>query len=132
MLVISPLQELTIAEAAQTPGHILEVGVHRKLTNNLSTCRSLGTDFVLLVAETLGGLAEDTFTPSPTSAELLKTEAVPQTLLPPPSTFGSGLLEVWAMRLPLAPPAPHPSPSLDGLVQIRTQGGSGGSVEPPF
>ncbi len=60
MLVISPLQEPTIAQAAQTPGHALQVGVQRKLAANLSACRYSGTDFVPLVAETLGGLAEDT------------------------------------------------------------------------
>ena len=60
VLVISPLQEHTIAHAAQTPSHALQVGVQRKLAANLSVCRSSGTDFVSLVAETLGGLAEDT------------------------------------------------------------------------
>ncbi len=59
MLVISPLQELTIAQAAQTPGHVLQVGVQRKLAANLSACRSSRTDFVPLVV-LIGGLAEDT------------------------------------------------------------------------
>jgi len=36
MLVISPLQELTIAKVAQTPGYALQAGVHRKLASNLS------------------------------------------------------------------------------------------------
>ena len=58
--VISPLQVLTVADAAFTPGHALQVGVQRKLASNLSACCSSGTDFVPLVAETLGGLAEDT------------------------------------------------------------------------
>ena len=35
--VISPLQDLTIAEAALNHGHTLEVGVQRKLASNLST-----------------------------------------------------------------------------------------------
>ena len=51
--VISPLQQLTLHEAASTPGHALQVGVRRKLTSHLSACRSAGV-------ETLGGLAEDT------------------------------------------------------------------------
>ena len=38
----------------------LQVGVQRKLTNNLSACRSSGIYFVPLVVEALGGLAEDT------------------------------------------------------------------------
>ena len=58
--VISPLHVLTVADAALTPGHALQVGVQRKLASNLSACRSSGTDFVPLVAETLGGLAEYT------------------------------------------------------------------------
>ncbi len=60
VLVISLLQELTIAQAAQTPSHALQVGVQRKLAANLCACHSSRTDFVPLVAETLGGLAEDT------------------------------------------------------------------------
>ena len=60
VLVISPVQELTIAEAAQTPGHTLQVRVQRKITNNLSACHSSGIDFIPLVAKALGGLAEDT------------------------------------------------------------------------
>ena len=58
--VISPLQQQTIAEVSHTPGHALQVGVHCKLVSNLSACRSTGTDFIPLVAETLEGLAEDT------------------------------------------------------------------------
>ena len=38
----------------------LPFGVRRKLTAHLSACRSTGADFIPLVAETLGGLAEDT------------------------------------------------------------------------
>ena len=60
VLIISHLQEFTIAEAAQTPGHALQVGVQRKLAKNVSACHSSGSDFVPLVAETLGGMAEDT------------------------------------------------------------------------
>ena len=58
--VISPLQQLTLHEAASTPGHALQVGVRRKLTSHLSACRSAGVDFIPVVVETLGGLAEDT------------------------------------------------------------------------
>ena len=57
--VISPLQQLTLAEAASTPGHALQVGVRRKLVSNLSACRSVGVEFVPFVVETLGGLSED-------------------------------------------------------------------------
>ena len=117
VLVISPLQALTIVEAAQTPGHALQVRVQRKLTNNLSVCRSSGIDFVPLVAEALGGLA---FTPSPTSAELSRTDTVPQTcshLQAPVWPLGSRL--VAEQCLPLAPPAPNPSP-LPGWLSLTS------------
>ena len=116
--VISPLQELTIAQAAQTPGHALQVGVKRKLTSNLSACRSSGTDFVPLVAETLGGLAEDTISTiqnisrafdircgttdsSPTSGHLFGRLAI---------ALWRGNASLWLHRLPTLPP------SLDGVV----------------
>ena len=57
--VIYPLQSLTLSEAARTQGHALPVGVQRKLASNLPSCRSVGLNCILLVAETLGGLAED-------------------------------------------------------------------------
>ena len=58
--VISPLQQHTLHEASHTPGHALNVGVQRKLSSHLASCRSAGVEFVPVVAETLGGLAEDT------------------------------------------------------------------------
>ena len=57
--VISPLQQLTLAEAASTPGHALQVGTRRKLSSNLSACRDAGAECIPIVAETLGGLSED-------------------------------------------------------------------------
>ena len=57
--VISPLQQHTLGEAASTPGHALQVGVRRKLASHLSSCRSVGVEFIPFVVETLGGLAED-------------------------------------------------------------------------
>ena len=98
VLIISPLQELT---AAKTPGHALKVGVQRKLTNNLSACCSSGTDFSPLVS------AAWLRTPS-TSAELSRTDTVPQTLLPPPSTCLAAWQSPCGGAMP--PPAPHPSP----------------------
>ena len=38
----------------------MQVGVQRKLTSHLTGCRSAGVEFIPIVAETLGGLAEDT------------------------------------------------------------------------
>ena len=40
------LQQQTIAEAASTPGHALQVGVRRKLTSHLSSCHSVGIEFI--------------------------------------------------------------------------------------
>ena len=57
--VISPLQQLTITEAATTPGHALTVGVRRKLASNLPACRAAGVDFFPVVVETLGGWCPD-------------------------------------------------------------------------
>ncbi len=57
--VISPLQEYMVSESFFTRGHVLQAGVQRKLSSSLSVC-STGTDFVPLVAETLGELTEDT------------------------------------------------------------------------
>ena len=51
--IISPLQQLTLSEAAYTPGHALEVGVRRKVAANPPSCRSAGVDFIPIVAETL-------------------------------------------------------------------------------
>ena len=42
----------------------MQVGVQRKLTSHLAGCRSAGVEFIPIVAETLGGLAEDTITSS--------------------------------------------------------------------
>lgn len=58
--VISPLQGLTLHQAAFTPGHALNMGVWHKLNAHLADCRAAGVDFVPIVSETLGGMAEDT------------------------------------------------------------------------
>ena len=55
-----PLQGLTIAP---TPCHALQVGVQHKLASNLSACHKSGIELVPLVAETLGGLAEEAISP---------------------------------------------------------------------
>ena len=44
--VISPLQSLTLAEAAYTQGHALQVGTQRKLNSNLSNCRYAGVECI--------------------------------------------------------------------------------------
>ncbi len=118
VLVISPLQELTIAQAAQTPGHALQVGVQRKLAANLSACRSSGTDFVPLVAETLGGLAEDTIRTITIISRAIENRCGTSDSTPTTShLFGRvaialwrGNASLWLHRLPTIPP------SLDGVA----------------
>ena len=115
---IFPLQQQTLAEAASTPGHALQVGVRRKLVSNLSACRSVGVEFVTFVIETLGGLSEDTIStfrtigravgqrsgtsdPSRTSKQLFGRVAI---------AFWRGNASLWLHRHPTLPP------SLDGLM----------------
>ncbi len=117
VLVISPLQELTIAQAAQTPGYALQVGVQRKLAANLSACRSSGTDFVPLVAETLGGLAEDTIRTITIISRAIENRCGTSDSTPTTShLFGRvamalwrGTASLWLHRLPtISPPYPLP------------------------
>ncbi len=65
--VISPLLPLTIAESAITQGHVLKVGIQRKLSNNLQAFRSVGISCIPLVAESLSGhtLTFESLTPWP-------------------------------------------------------------------
>ena len=116
--VISPLQVLTVADAALTPGHALQVGVQRKLASNLSACRSSGTDFVPLVAETLGGLAEDTIS----TITFISRAIADRSSSPDPATtsrhlFGRLAITLWrgnaALWLHRSPTLP---PSLDGVI----------------
>ena len=116
--VISPLQQQTLHAAASTPGHALQVGVQRKLTAHLSACRSAGVDFIPIVLETLGGLAEDTIT---TIRSIRK--AITQRVTPQDSptcrkhlfhrvaiALWRGNACLWLHRLPTLPP------SVDGVV----------------
>ena len=116
--VISPLQVLTVADAALTPGHALQVGVQRKLASNLSACRSSGTDFVPLVAETPGGLAEDTIS----TITYISRAIADRSSSPDPATtsrhlFGRLAITLWrgnaALWLHRSPTLP---PSLDGVI----------------
>ena len=76
--VISPLQQQTLYAAASTPGHALQVGVQRKLTAHLSACRSAGVDFIPIMLETLGGLAEDTITTIRSIGKAITQRVTPQ------------------------------------------------------
>ena len=106
--VISPLQQQTLVEASHTPGHALQIGVRRKLTAHLSACCSTGTDFIPLVAETLGGLAEDTIRTVATIGRAIADRSGS----PDPSLTTK---HHWQC-LPLVAPPPSLPPSLDGVV----------------
>ena len=62
VLYQSPLQHLTLAGAASSPGHVLRVCVRRKMSSNLPACRSAGVDFLPIVVETLGWWCPDAIT----------------------------------------------------------------------
>ena len=98
--VISPLQQQTLSEASVTPGHALQVGVQRKLTSNLPACREAGVECIPIVAETLGGLAEDAIFTVRSLGRAIADRPAPWTLSLPPDIFsrGSPLPSGGAMR----------------------------------
>ena len=88
--VISPLQHQLVGEASFTPGHALQVGVQRKLAAHLSACRSTGTDFIPLVAETLGGLDRVTIRTVKSFGHAIADRSGSLTPPPPPDTSSAG------------------------------------------
>ena len=56
--VISPMQQLTIAGTAGSPGYALKVGEDRKMATHTEECHSAGILFTPLVVEALGGWCE--------------------------------------------------------------------------
>ena len=121
--IISPLQQLTLSEAAYTPGHALEVGVRRKVAANLPSCicRSAGVDFIPIVAETLGGLAEDTISTISTLGMAItqrvgpttdddSSPAIRQLFNKYAVTLWRGNATLWMHRLPPV------HPSVDGVI----------------
>ena len=114
MAVISPLQQLTVAEAAVTPGHALEVGVRRKFSANLPSCRAAGIECVPLVVEALGGWAPGSISTIKRIGDFIGQRVNPSN--PSHSTkhlFGRlaitlwrGNATLWLRRIPsLAPPS---------------------------
>ena len=110
--VISPLQQQTLPEASVTPGHALQVGVQRKLASNLPACREAGVECIPIVAESLGGLAEDAIHTIRSLGQAIADRAGS---LEPPSTtrhlfqrFGIALWRgnacLWLHRHPTLPP----------------------------
>ena len=116
--VISPLQQQTVHGAASTPGHALQVGVQRKLTSHLSACRSAGVTFIPVVAEALGGLAEDTISIIKSFGESIAQRAAPfdstactkQLFRRFAITLWRGNSVLWLRRLPTF------APSVDGVI----------------
>ena len=53
--VISPMQQLTLAESAVTQGHALKVAADRKIAVHGPRCQQAGIQFFPLPVETLGG-----------------------------------------------------------------------------
>ena len=56
--VINPLQDLTRAGAAASPGHAADVAFQRKMVGAAEACRAEGIVFLPLAAETFGGWHE--------------------------------------------------------------------------
>ena len=56
--VINPLQDLTRAGAAASPGHAADVAFQRKMVGAAEACRSEGIVFLPLAGETFGGWHE--------------------------------------------------------------------------
>ena len=58
IIVVLPLQALTVAKAATTQGHTLLAGENRKMAAHVEACCSAEVIFILLVVESLGGWSE--------------------------------------------------------------------------
>ena len=52
--VINPLQAATVGQAAETPGHALQVAHKRKLDKSWQSCQDQGIVFLPLAVESLG------------------------------------------------------------------------------
>ena len=53
--VVNPLQDATVAGAAETAGHALSFAYERKMTAAAEDCQQQGINFLPLAAESLGG-----------------------------------------------------------------------------
>ena len=53
--VINPLQQATVAQAAETPGHSLDFAFNRKMRGAADECERQGVAFIPLAFESLGG-----------------------------------------------------------------------------
>ncbi len=115
--VISPLQSLTLSEAARTQGHALQVGVQCKLASNLPNCRSMpmGLTCIPLVAETLGGLAEDFISTIRDIGRSIGLRSGAEDKTTTKHLFGSVSIALWRGNASmLIHRSPTLSPALDG------------------
>ena len=55
VMVINPLQQATVVEAATTPGHSLDFAFDRKMRGAADDCQRQGVAFIPLAFESLGG-----------------------------------------------------------------------------
>ena len=115
--VISPLQQLTVAEVAVTPGHALEVCVSCKLSANLPSCRAAGVECVPIVVEALGGWAPEVIGTIRRIGDFLGQRSHPSD--PTPVTkhlFGCLAITLWRGNVTLwLHWCPSIAPSTDGL-----------------
>ena len=59
VIVISPIQSLTLEGAATTPGHALGIAEERKSAAHIEDCHSIGVNFISLVQESLGDWGQE-------------------------------------------------------------------------
>ena len=76
----------------------MQVGVQRKLTSHLTGCQSAGVEFIPLVAETLGGLAEDTIHIIWSFGEAIAQRVGPQDSTTYTKHLFRGTLVRWVVR----------------------------------
>ena len=109
--VISTLQQLTLAGAANTPGHALTVAEERKMAANSESCHALGINFIPLAVESLGGWSSEAIdtissigklqgqclgiSPSETTRHLFQRLAI---------ALWKGNATLWIRRQPSYPP----------------------------
>ena len=93
-MVISTLQQQTIAGTSTTQGHALSVGKERKMAAHAEACRSVGMSFNPLVVESIGGWSDQAADTIQSFGRLLG-----QRLGIPPADSTTHLFQRLAIRL---------------------------------